>query len=555
MACDAHKGAKKSLLSYWYPAGEWHNYPNEALAPALGPSDTHSGGSGCALGPGSDPDTYGVFEENEVDYGQTWSNPLAPPPAGYESCRGYGSGGIPTYILYKDTTTEPSGTWPPSCTDGTFLSVHSDTGWVYNEDACTYERRASACPPSFPHFWPNVDLNPGEITLGGICIDVECPDGTCWCDLTCSCVDCEREDDPSEHGCQWDYETCEWVNCATCPDGQCWCELTQECVDCESLKPECADALHCVWSKTECVWVCDDPEVKCGGRAWLPYPACRCEAGGGSDLLEIGNGWLVRAYCIDNTIFVGMSFTAGATWNDVEVATGESGTSAPALTRDRWDTLWVAWHTGSGVSLESFLWRSGDLGATWEEVYTVAGRSYPRPCSTPARLLLLSHIGTAMVLHASEDGGATFGASIADAWTDALERRGDIRQDRRGLLHAVYEDTGGAVVHRWSSPAGEVWTDPVTLSSDGVGAEAAYAVGTERGFYAHFDEGVLLVSTTDETLSANGESVAVPLPEYQPQQLGTTFDRRGYPWVLGLVDEEPVVVVAENIYVEWIDPV
>jgi hypothetical protein len=260
---------------------------------------------------------------------------------------------------------------------------------------------------------------------------------------------------------------------------------------------------------------------------------------------------MVRAWGAGAEIYVGTSRDAGATWDDVLVASdGEAGQSTPALTVDRFDTLWVAYHNGTGSGTETFLYRSTDLGVTWELMYSVTGRSYPRACATPERLLLITHMGTALVIHASDDGGDTFGAAITDAWTDAQERRCDLRQDRRGHLHAVYETTGGAISHRYSKDGGDTWTEPEILAA---GSDPGYHVGTERALLTYWLGGLLFVAATDETYSAFTEAVAIPPTAFVAQQLGVVWDRREHPWLTGTVDELPEVAWAANPYVEWVE--
>lgn len=388
---------------------------------------------------------------------------------------------------------------------------------------------------------------------------------------------CHEGDEPpckEELNCEWDADTCEWVCddpttlCAVgetfdlclcqcvpeCPEGYYWSGTAAACV----LLPECLEQLHCVRLPPDCDYVCDDPAVKCSGRAWLGPPDCRCEAGGGCDLAELNCGWLVRAYMAGTSVMVGTSRDAGVTWEDVTVAAdGVAGESAPALAVDRHDTLWLTYHNND-AGATSYLYRSDDLGTTWEQTYSIGGRTYPRPCSTPERLLLATqiHLLNAITITAALNAeGTSFGASIHEVPIDAAEFRPDLRMDRRGLLHLVYEATDGSVLHRWSADGGDTWTEPETVAADGVGAEAGYQMGAERALLTWWDEGTLKVATTDETFAAYEETVSSPTTtEYQPQQLGVLWDRRETAWLLGLVDDEPVVVWSRNVYAGWAEP-
>lgn len=379
-----------------------------------------------------------------------------------------------------------------------------------------------------------------------------CTEG-CWCEETQECVDCDYDPDPNEHDCVWNVVTCEW-DCEQCPEGEAWCEPDEECV--EAPDPECKEQLNCEWSRTECVWICDDPEVKCSGREWLGEPDCRCESGGGCDLAELGNGWLVRAFNIGGTIYVGISADAGATWDDVEVSTdGTAGESAPSLAVDPWDNIYVGFHQRGpdpfpSADAQTYIWRSDDLGATW--IYASEpdesfwhGKNYPALCWTPEYLLIGFPIGVGINFEYSADGGASHGTDvILEALGDAQERRPSIRRDRRGIIHCVYEGLDGDVNHVWSANGGLEWVEPASvLSADGTGAEAGYCTGIERAAFSWWDEGELKLGVTQEDHSLFLEQIEIPmdLPAYQPQQLGMVVDRRETLWLFGLVDDAPEV--------------
>ncbi len=138
------------------------------------------------------------------------------------------------------------------------------------------------------YFWNNGGIIPYFVVINDFV--APCPAGQLWCAQTNQCVDAAPPSCADILNCVWSTTQCQWLcdapvcavgkvwdpsTCACvdrCPTGQQYCEATGLCTT--TTTPDCASQLNCVWSPSACAWVCDTPSCPVG-QTWVAA-ICAC---------------------------------------------------------------------------------------------------------------------------------------------------------------------------------------------------------------------------------------------------------------------------------------
>jgi hypothetical protein len=251
-------------------------------------------------------------------------------------------------------------------------------------------------------------------------------------------------------------------------------------------------------------------------------------AAGGCGLVQWRQGWLARAYCNGPRLRFGVSVDSGAIWADRQLAMDAlAGESAPDLTADWHDTLWLVYHRSAGTAIM----RSDDMGASVEEISTIASISFPAICWTPEHLLLSAHGPTGLELRASANAGETWGLIGSLPGASPLTRA-QLILDRHGLLHLYYESSGGEILHRWSAGLGSGWSDPAILAASG--SAPAAALGDTGGLLFYWQGTQLRVTVLRDGGDGTDGPAPIPAASYVRQSLASIQALTGDYYVLGV---------------------
>lgn len=254
--------------------------------------------------------------------------------------------------------------------------------------------------------------------------------------------------------------------------------------------------------------------------------------GGGVDLVEASNGWLFRTYRNVATVYVDRSRDGGATW-DPPVVVGASGgaaaDAAPSITIDARDTLFV-WFQASDLYGNGYY--SESWGAyPWTLYATHPAMWYPRLVILPDRQLLAYFNGTQLAVDQSQDWGDTL--TTAATFGTPPRRPFVFKADRFGIPHLVYEDAGGALLHRYSEDPMRFgsWADTATLAA--AGSFPGWGMGIHDGFVVWFVGSTPHVARLTETggaVEVTVEPLAGALDVVAP---GVIVTRNDYAYIAG----------------------
>ncbi len=286
----------------------------------------------------------------------------------------------------------------------------------------------------------------------------------------------------------------------------------------------------------------------------------------GADALELQDSALYFSYrSSSNGANVYVTRNAGKTGTTVTVATGLAETAIPTLAADEHDQLFCWYHDSAN---DAKCYTSEDGGDTWTLFKTVAGPAkWPKGVHDPSmERSWLCYYDTDLEgvrVFRSDDYWQTLTESNnAVPFLDADRRPATLRLDRFGILHLVYKDVSGDILHRYLlEPENDIWSvgTPFTATAtDG----AAYAVGVERGIGA----GWLALPTfpvtysfrlflTDEAYQDQfGDSAEFTAASLNPGiTVGLLWDGREQIWLAGKLagTGEFVIYYSDNHGVSW----
>lgn len=224
------------------------------------------------------------------------------------------------------------------------------------------------------------------------------------------------------------------------------------------------------------------------------------------------------------------------------VASDAAANAKPAITFDKHDHLYCAYHTAAD---HLRIWVSKDYGATWTSLVDKSDLAYrfPRLAFRHDALYLACSVPTGgnrvRVFH-SDDFGANLSGVLSVS--DVVEQWPALRVDRRGIVHLVYLTAGNVTQHRWSKRPGTTtadadWTNVETLD---IGPAPAYDLGTVRGYAAEIDGLVserVYVYETAETYGAPLSVTALdgPVAFEEEQYPAVLVDHHEHVWIVGLL--------------------
>lgn len=250
--------------------------------------------------------------------------------------------------------------------------------------------------------------------------------------------------------------------------------------------------------------------------------------GSGVDLVETSPGWLFRTYRQSATIYVERSRDGGHTWDPrVVVATDAAPDAVPSITRDAWDTLYV-WYQASDLTGQGYY--SEDWGATWTSYASHPAMGFPRLLVLPDRQLLAYFNGDVLAVDQSDDWGATLTTAVTFGAQPV--RPFVFKADRFGIPHLVYEDSTGALLHRYSEDPMRFgsWSASAVLVA--AGSFPGWGMGIHDGYLVYFTGSTPHAALLTETGDAVAASAAAP-SSLSPAGSGVIVTRNDYAYIAG----------------------
>lgn len=251
--------------------------------------------------------------------------------------------------------------------------------------------------------------------------------------------------------------------------------------------------------------------------------ALKPEVGAGVALVTLSNNWLVRARNDGGVAKVDRSTNAGVSFGILQTIDNDADAgSSLSLYASPWDHVGLLYHNSDGALR---VWRSDDWGSTWTDLGTQAGKTFASGAWQNGRLVVALFQSGTLRIFESFDFGATLSqiATISDTSQEVIQ----LRTDRADILHLVYRNPSGALLHRWSKD-GVTWSSAETLQAGAASAESpAYAVGMERATYTYVQGGFPFGQRTTEGYGANSAAITMPAGiTFEPVSFGLAYDGR-----------------------------
>jgi hypothetical protein len=251
------------------------------------------------------------------------------------------------------------------------------------------------------------------------------------------------------------------------------------------------------------------------------------------DLIQfLGVPWWLRVRAQGAVAVIERSLDAGVTWDETETIGApvalETGTypSAPTLSRTRWDEALLAFHDEDGDAL---LYLSTDMGETFNLHATHPLLRYPRVVVQDHLTWLCAHDGTQLTFWTSDDFLATKTEVTALRLTCPVQLAA-FGQDRRGILHVLYRDSGDTLYHRYSAD-GAAWSSAASVAL--AAAYPSWAHTSPVALVTWFTGDTLHVGVFEADYRTFDAELSAPSGSWTPGHLGLAASHREEFMLLG----------------------